>query len=138
MVSSSFQSADPNSESRLFTLDLSIYVPRDERFGHIKMGDFLTYALKSVTTGLLPALQAIFDITPNEFDSFQDVLNLYENGLPVPHLPLLDELRQRIPFEMIKEVLRTEHGQQLLKLPKPAIIKGKNHKNRRLRTSALS
>ncbi|XP_065044482.1 linoleate 9S-lipoxygenase 6-like [Musa acuminata AAA Group] len=113
---------DPNSESRLPQLDLNIYVPRDERFGHLKMGDFLTYAIKAISTGLLPTLQAIFDITPNEFDSFEEVLSLYENGLPVPQIPLLDELRQRIPFEMIRELLRTEKGQNFLKLPKPHVI----------------
>ncbi|KAF5952225.1 hypothetical protein HYC85_010169 [Camellia sinensis] len=39
---------DPESESRLALLmSLNIYVPRDERFGHLKMSDFLAYALKS-------------------------------------------------------------------------------------------
>uniref|UniRef100_A0A804JKV1 Lipoxygenase n=1 Tax=Musa acuminata subsp. malaccensis TaxID=214687 RepID=A0A804JKV1_MUSAM len=113
---------DPKTESRLPLLNLNIYVPRDERFGHLKMGDFLTYAIKAISTGLLPTLQAIFDITPNEFDSFEEVLSLYENGLPVPQIPLLDELRQRIPFEMIRELLRTEKGQNFLKLPKPHVI----------------
>ncbi|RWW09534.1 hypothetical protein GW17_00026979 [Ensete ventricosum] len=117
---------DPNTESRLAQLNLNIYVPRDERFGHLKMGDFLTYAIKAISTGLLPTLQAIFDITPNEFDSFGEVLSLYENGLPVPQIPLLDELRQRIPFEMIRELLRTEKGQNFLKLPKPQVIQGKS------------
>ncbi|CAL9764220.1 unnamed protein product, partial [Musa acuminata subsp. burmannicoides] len=65
---------DPKTESRLPLLNLNIYVPRDERFGHLKMGDFLTYAIKAISTGLLPTLQAIFDITPNEFDSFEEVL----------------------------------------------------------------
>ncbi|CAL9149066.1 linoleate 9S-lipoxygenase A [Musa acuminata AAA Group] len=113
---------DPKSESRLPQLDLNIYVPRDEHFGHLKMADFLTYALKGVVTGVLPVLQAIADVTPKEFDSFEDVLKLYEGGLPVPHTPLLEELRQRVPFEMIRELLRVEGGQGLLKLPKPQVI----------------
>ncbi|WOK93052.1 hypothetical protein Cni_G01745 [Canna indica] len=114
---------DPNSETRLnLLLTLDIYVPRDERFGHLKMADFLTYALKAIVQGLLPVLHAIFDETPNEFDSFEDVLKLYEGGLPVPNIPLLDEIRQRIPFEMLKEVIRIEPNQRLLKLSMPHVI----------------
>nr|XP_009406046.1 PREDICTED: linoleate 9S-lipoxygenase 6-like [Musa acuminata subsp. malaccensis] len=115
---------DPNTESRLGTLNtLNIYVPRDERFGHVKMGDFLTYGIKAVVNGLLPVLDAIVNVTPFEFDSFEDIMRLYEEGIPVPYVPLFDELRQSIPFEMVKEVLRVEGGQRLLKLPKPQIIK---------------
>ncbi|XP_020104915.1 linoleate 9S-lipoxygenase 6 isoform X1 [Ananas comosus] len=113
---------DPNSESRLPLLSLDIYVPRDERFGHLKMADFLTYALKAVAQSILPLLESISNATPFEFDSFDDVLKLYDGGIPVPKIPLFDELRQKIPFEMLKELLRTEGNQQLLKLPKPQVI----------------
>nr|XP_009418148.1 PREDICTED: probable linoleate 9S-lipoxygenase 5 [Musa acuminata subsp. malaccensis] len=113
---------DPNSESRLPLISLDIYVPRDERFGHLKMADFLTYALKALVQAVVPVLEAIADETPNEFDSFEDILKLYEGGLPVAKVPLLDELRDRIPFEMIRELFRTEGNQRLLKLPIPQII----------------
>ncbi|XP_072990735.1 linoleate 9S-lipoxygenase 6-like [Typha latifolia] len=113
---------DPNSESRLPLLSLDIYVPRDERFGHLKMADFLTYAIKALAQSVLPILDGIFNGTPNEFDSFEDILKLYEGGFPVPNIPLLNELREKIPFEMIKELLRTEGNQRLLKLPKPQVI----------------
>ncbi|ONK59665.1 uncharacterized protein A4U43_C08F9020 [Asparagus officinalis] len=114
--------SDPKSESRLPLLSLDIYVPRDERFGHLKMSDFLAYALKSVTQALLPTLNALFDETPMEFDSFQDVLNLYEGGLQLPKSPVLDEIRSRTPFEMIKELVRAD-GDYILKLPVPQVIK---------------
>ncbi|KAK3042134.1 hypothetical protein RJ639_001254 [Escallonia herrerae] len=39
---------DPTVESRLPLLSLNIYVPRDERFCHVKFSDFMAYALKSV------------------------------------------------------------------------------------------
>ncbi|MCI53870.1 putative linoleate 9S-lipoxygenase 5-like, partial [Trifolium medium] len=55
-------------------MSLKIYVPRDERFGHLKMSDFLAYALKSIVQVLKPELESLFDSTPNEFDSFEDVL----------------------------------------------------------------
>lgn len=121
---STFPATDPNSESRLPLISLDIYVPRDERFGHLKMADFLTYALKALVQAVVPVLEAIADETPNEFDSFEDILKLYEGGLPVAKVPLLDELRDRIPFEMIRELFRTEGNQRLLKLPIPQIIEG--------------
>ncbi|XP_072992042.1 probable linoleate 9S-lipoxygenase 4 [Typha latifolia] len=113
---------DPKSESRLPQLSLDIYVPRDERFGHLKMSDFLGYALKSVTQSLLPVLNTIFDTTPMEFDSFQDILNLYEGGIKLPDSAALEEVRKSIPFEMIKELIRSD-GEHVLKLPLPQIIR---------------
>ncbi|KAK1582041.1 hypothetical protein Q3G72_011295 [Acer saccharum] len=56
--------SDPDSESSLpIRMSLNIYILRDERFGQLKMSDFLAFALKSL-------LEAI-DGTPNEFDSFK-------------------------------------------------------------------
>ncbi|XP_028550438.1 probable linoleate 9S-lipoxygenase 5 isoform X2 [Dendrobium catenatum] len=114
--------SDPNTESRLPLLSLDIYVPRDERFGHLKMSDFLAYALKSVVQVLVPTLSSLFDHTPTQFETFQDVLNLYEGGLRLPDCPALDHLKNNIPFEMIKELVRTD-GEHVLKLPLPQVIK---------------
>ena len=70
---------DPESESRLpLLMSLNIYVPRDERFGHLKMSDILAYALKSIVQFLIPEFETLCDSTPNEFDSFKDTLKLYE------------------------------------------------------------
>ncbi|KAK9933359.1 hypothetical protein M0R45_020558 [Rubus argutus] len=80
---------DPNTESRLFLLRLDIYVPRDERFGHVKFSDFLAYALKSLAQILIPELKSLCDKTINEFDTFQDVLDLYEGGIKLPNGPTL-------------------------------------------------
>lgn len=87
------------------------------------MSDFLAYALKSLTQSLLPTLSAVFDTTPMEFDSFKDVLQLYEGGLPIPQSPELDEIRSHLPFEMLKELVRTD-GERVLKLPLPQVIQG--------------
>ncbi|KAJ0982691.1 hypothetical protein J5N97_010946 [Dioscorea zingiberensis] len=113
--------SDPKTESRLPLLSLDIYVPRDERFGHLKMSDFLGYALKALVQALLPSLEALVDTTPFEFDSFQDVLNLYEGGIALPDIPALNEIKDAIPLEMIKELVRTD-GEHLLKLPLPQVI----------------
>uniref|UniRef100_F6HZ11 Lipoxygenase n=1 Tax=Vitis vinifera TaxID=29760 RepID=F6HZ11_VITVI len=114
---------DPNTESRLpLVMSLNMYVPRDERFGHLKMSDFLAYALKSIVQFLLPEFEALCDITHNEFDSFQDVLDLYEGGIKVPEGPLLDKIKDNIPLEMLKELVRTD-GEHLFKFPMPQVIK---------------
>ncbi|RVX18906.1 putative linoleate 9S-lipoxygenase 5 [Vitis vinifera] len=82
---------DPNTESRLpLVMSLNIYVPRDERFGHLKI--------------------------------FQDVLDLYEGGIKVPEGPLLDKIKDNIPLEMLKELVRTD-GEHLFKFPMPQVIK---------------
>ncbi|XP_059302515.1 linoleate 9S-lipoxygenase 6 [Lycium ferocissimum] len=114
---------DPKSESRIpLILSLDIYVPRDERFGHLKLADFLTYALKSIVQFILPELHALFDGTPNEFDSFEDVLRMYEGGIKLPQGPLFKSLTNAIPLEMIKELLRTD-GEGILRFPTPLVIK---------------
>nr|APC65298.1 putative linoleate 9S-lipoxygenase [Allium cepa] len=113
---------DPKTESTLPLLHFDIYVPRDERFGHLKLSDFLAYALKSLSNALIPMLNALFDKTPMEFDSFQDVLNLYEGGIRLPYCEVIEEIKNHIPVEMIKELVRTD-GDYLLKLPLPQVIK---------------
>ncbi|KAK1592588.1 hypothetical protein Q3G72_027479 [Acer saccharum] len=113
---------DPNSESRLPLLSLDIYVPRDERFGHVKFSDFLAYALKSLVQVLLPEITSLCDKTINEFDTFQDVHNLYEGGLKLPSRPTVSKLRDHIPWEMLKELVRND-GERFLKFPMPDVIK---------------
>lgn len=107
-------------------MSLNIYVPRDERFGHLKLSDFLAYALKSIGQFLKPELEDVFDKTPNEFDSFEDVLKLYEGGIELPD-SLLENIRENIPGEILKEIFRTD-GEQLLKFPVPQVIKGTLYK----------
>jgi len=114
---------DPHCEQRLPLISLDIYVPRDERFGHLKFSDFLAYALKSLGQVLLPEITSLCDKTINEFDTFEDVLNLYEGGIKLPNGPTISKIRDHIPWEMLKELVRND-GERLLKFPKPDVIKG--------------
>ena len=100
---------------------LNVYVPRDERFGHLKMSDFLAYGLKSLAQAIKPALEGFLDGT-EEWDSFDEIYNLYEGGFKLPS-SVLDLIRKNVPFEMLKEIFRTD-GEQFLKYPKPHVIKG--------------
>ncbi|XP_004496745.1 linoleate 9S-lipoxygenase 5 [Cicer arietinum] len=113
---------DPKTESRLHLLNLNIYVPRDEQFGHVKFSDFLAYALKSVAQVLLPELRSLCDKTINEFDTFQDVLDIYEGSFKLPTGPLLTKIRELIPYEILRELVRND-GEKFLKFPVPDIIK---------------
>lgn len=114
---------DPKTESRLL-VGLDIYVPRDERFGHLKKSDFLGNTIRSLSTGFLPSLQSIFNLTPQEFDSLEEVHSLFRGGLPIPSVPIIDDIKQAIPFEMIKSLVSTQNGQSFLKFPIPQVIKG--------------
>lgn len=104
-------------------MSLNIYVPRDERFGHLKLSDFLAYGLKSIVQFLLPEFQALCDTTRDEFDSFEDIYKLYEGGFKLPGGPLLDRIRENIPLELLKIVLETD-SDGIAKFPKPQVIKG--------------
>ncbi|XP_054806382.1 probable linoleate 9S-lipoxygenase 5 [Prosopis cineraria] len=113
---------DPKSEKRLPLLSLDIYVPRDERFGHLKFSDFLAYAVKSLLQVLVPEIRSIGDKTFNEFDTFQDVLKLYDGGVELPKGPKQSKIRERIPWEIMRELLRND-GERFLKFPVPDVIK---------------
>ncbi|EPS73037.1 lipoxygenase, partial [Genlisea aurea] len=115
-------SSDPNTESRLPLYEsLSIYVPRDERFSDIKMSDSVAYALKSIFQFLAPEFRALFHETPGEFDCINDVLRLYEDGIKISSGSLLDRIREKIPSETIRELLRSD-GEGALKFPVPLVI----------------
>ncbi|KAL7235183.1 hypothetical protein ACSBR1_018639 [Camellia fascicularis] len=113
---------DPRYESRLPLLkSLSIYVPRDERFSRLKLSDLVAYGLKSVFQFLLPEFEAQFDKTPEEFDNLEDVMKLYDGGIKIPDCHLLESLRKEIPFETLKEILRTD-GERFCHFPVPQVI----------------
>ncbi|XP_047336921.1 probable linoleate 9S-lipoxygenase 5 [Impatiens glandulifera] len=114
---------DTNIESRLPLISsLNNYVPRDERFGHLKMSDFLVYQLKASVQLLLPEFEALCDKTTNEFDTIQDTFELYEGGFKLPEGHLLEEIYKHIPLEMLKELLIMTDGEGTFKFPTPQVI----------------
>ncbi|XP_061370342.1 linoleate 9S-lipoxygenase-like [Gastrolobium bilobum] len=76
---------DPKSESRSDT----VYLPRDESFGHEKSSDFLVYILKSASQNVIPRLQSVLTLQFNqpEFNSFDEVRGLYEGGIKTLKFP---------------------------------------------------
>ncbi|KAJ6431411.1 hypothetical protein OIU84_018819 [Salix udensis] len=74
----------------------------------------------------LSEIKSLCDKTINEFETFEDVLNLYEGGIKLPNNPTLCKIRDRIPWEMLKELVRND-GERFLKFPKlDAIIADKS------------
>lgn len=119
-------SADPKSESRLPMIkSLEIYVPRDERFNQLKMSDFAAYALKLLSQFLLAELEAS---NFTEFDTFEDELKIYDDGFKFPFESLVHKIRDHVPMELVKELLRSD-GEHLCKFPMPQVIKGKKKQN---------
>ncbi|KAM6545433.1 hypothetical protein CsatB_026169 [Cannabis sativa] len=114
----------PEIETRLPLLNLDIYVPRDERFGHVKFSDFLAYALKSLVQVLIPELKYLTNKTFNEFDSFKQVLELYDDQAKKPKGHTLSKIRECVPCELLREILRQEEG--FRKLPMPDVIREDN------------
>ena len=84
------------------------------------MADFLSQSLKSVAHALQAALRASFDMTPTEFDSFEDALKIYEEGIKLRVEPVLKE---KTYVDMLKGLLYID-GAPHLKYPEPHVIKG--------------
>ncbi|KAG6545004.1 hypothetical protein Mapa_013696 [Marchantia paleacea] len=67
------------------------YIPRDEDFSKVKESGFLADSILGLAATLLPIFQAKFDETPDDFDSFEEVFNLYIDG--VDYFPKHPELQ---------------------------------------------
>ncbi|BBH06531.1 hypothetical protein Prudu_018212 [Prunus dulcis] len=115
------KTVNPNTESQLkLIMSLNIYVPRDERFGPLKLSDLLAYGLKTIPQVLKPELAALLVGSHNEFNNMQEVLMLYEGGTELPD-GILKYIRDSIHEELFKEPFRTD-GEKFLKFPVPQVI----------------
>ncbi|XP_027336931.1 seed linoleate 9S-lipoxygenase-like [Abrus precatorius] len=105
---------DPNSEQRG-----EIYVPRDENLGHFNPSDFLTYGIKSLSEDILPMIQSVnFDLdSSNEFRSFDEVYQLYEDGIKLS----TNRISQISSLPVLSEIFSTD-GENA-KFPLPHVIR---------------
>ncbi|KAK4746160.1 hypothetical protein SAY87_012472 [Trapa incisa] len=115
---------DDRFESRIPLLNsMSIYVPRDERFGQIKMSDLLAFSVKSIIHFLKPGIEGLCG--DGEFNCLADIMELYEGGIKIPKGHFAESFRESIPSEMLKEIFRPD-GDTLFKFPKPHVIRRNN------------
>ncbi|KAF3653017.1 putative linoleate 9S-lipoxygenase 5 [Capsicum annuum] len=111
---------DPKCESRLpLSKSFEIYVPCDERFNQLKMSDFSGFALKLLSQFSHAELDAS---SFTEFDTFADELKIYDDGRKFPFESLVRMIRDIVPWELLKELLRSD-GEHLRKFPMPHVIK---------------
>lgn len=118
--------ADPTAE-RPVELPELVYVPRDERFKHIKKSDFLGSSVKSFAHGAFPVIERL--IEGRDFEDMNDVNDLYSKGLDLNSndiLPLTEQEKLAgllEPLEILKEVVDPEtEDPHFVKFPKPQLI----------------
>lgn len=88
------------------------------------MSDFFAYAFKLIVHFIKPEIRALFGKNINEFDSLEDMMKLYGEGSNSFHSSLIDCIRENIPLETLKEILRTD-GERHFNFPMPGVIKGR-------------
>ncbi|MCL7034357.1 hypothetical protein MKW94_005361, partial [Papaver nudicaule] len=110
---------DPRHESRLCILNINIYCPRDEKFSRIKFSDFLAVSIKSLGQVLLPEIKTVFNKAPNEFNTYEEVLQIYK-GYEKQNIDP-NSLKSSGRFELIKELFRSD-GEKFTKYPKAEVI----------------
>ena len=103
---------DPKSESRSGT----VYLPRDESFGHTKSSDFLAFILKSASQNIIPSLKSVVN---KEFNNFEDVRSLYDGGIKLP----TNFLSNVSPIPLFTELFRSDGG-STLKFSPPKVVQG--------------
>lgn len=83
------------------------------------MSDFFAYGLKIIDNLMkIPSEDA--ESNPIDFESFEDVLKLFQDGIHL-HCRLAD-YELGFPF-VLKDTFRT-YGRELFKFPIPGVIKG--------------
>ena len=84
-----FYYADANAESPL-RLGNNYYVPRDEAFEEVKRDDFMAKSLKGVVHHVMPILANSLKEGNDEFQCFQCIEKLYEDGIGLINFEALD------------------------------------------------
>ncbi|CAK9874762.1 unnamed protein product [Sphagnum jensenii] len=114
---------DPTMERRVLR---NFYIPRDEIFDGVKQSDFLVDQLTSAAHNLVPAIEQLLSGGNNEFRSFKEVRNLYEEGLHLAEQlqqvkDTKDQTQKMDPFQVVKN-LGADDRQDVLKFTIPQVI----------------
>lgn len=101
---------------------IGIYIPRDERFGQVKMADVFAFGIKSLLHFVKPGIEALIE---GDFENLKEIMEMYECGIKMPKREA-DEgfLNNIVPSGMIKDLIRPD-GDSLFKFPKPQVIESK-------------
>jgi len=115
--------ADPSMEVRV---PENFYIPRDEIFDGQKQSDFLSDQLTSAAHNLIPAIEGLLTGGKNEFNTFKDVRNLYQDGIDIGEtlqtvVDTKDQSQKMDPFEIVKK-LGADDRSNVLKYTIPQVI----------------
>ncbi|KAL2941043.1 Linoleate 13S-lipoxygenase 2-1 chloroplastic [Bienertia sinuspersici] len=85
----------------------SFYVPRDEDFSDLKEITFGINVLDNVLHALIPSLEASIVDTNLGFESFKELMELFNNGMELSNLKNKDDIEQQMPnLFPTKEILQ--------------------------------
>nr|BAM95906.1 lipoxygenase [Ricciocarpos natans] len=116
--------SDPKSESSL-SLTGIFYIPPDEYFSSDKNSGFLAGALKGVGHSVVPVISGLFDTSPNTWDSIEEILSLYADGLPLgQNLSDTQDQEKKGQLVFLDTIFKAEgDDKSVLRFPEPQIIK---------------
>lgn len=114
---------DATAESVL-EMGTNYYVPRDEAFEQIKQETFIGNSLKGVIHQLVPALMDNFKEQHGEFQCFQDIDRLYQEGIKLRKSDLELDFLKTLPIApIIKQVEDTaSQVSGLLRYTQPDLV----------------
>jgi linoleate 9S-lipoxygenase len=109
----------------------NFYIPRDEIFDGQKQSDFLSDQLTSAAHNLIPAIEGLLTGGKNEFNTFKDVRNLYQDGIDIGEtlqtvVDTKDQSQKMDPFEIVKR-LGADDRSNVLKYTIPQVIQCKDN-----------
>lgn len=114
---------DTSAESVL-EMGANYYVPRDEAFEQTKQETYIGNSLKGVIHQLVPSLINYFKEVHEEFQCFNDVDRLYQDGIKLRSFNLDHGFLKLLPIAQIIKQLQDSANQvsSLLRYTQPAII----------------
>ncbi|KAK4357184.1 hypothetical protein RND71_022794 [Anisodus tanguticus] len=117
---------DSSLEIRLALLSLNIYVPRDERFNHVKFKDFLAYGATETGRVIIPQIASLLAKPFNEFNNFKHVLEFYKDQAPERSKEQFHKFPVRHVIKEDNSAWRTdeEFGREMLAGVNRVIIQG--------------
>ncbi|KAL2613082.1 hypothetical protein R1flu_024774 [Riccia fluitans] len=101
------------------------YVPADDNFSRDKNSGFLAGALKGVAHAVVPTISGLFDSTPNTWDSLNEILELYADGLDLGQkLADTGDAKDKAQLVFLDTLFKAQgDDKNVLKYPMPQVVK---------------
>ncbi|KAL2608574.1 hypothetical protein R1flu_027147 [Riccia fluitans] len=112
------------TDNKCETFTLLSYVPADDVFGREKTSGFLAGTLKGVSQAVVPAITGLFDLSPNTWDNFEEMLALYTDGLELGQdLAETDDPEKKSRLVFLDTLFKGEGDtKSVLRFSRPQII----------------